>query len=133
APPLSSNVPVLVSARPLKFDIVVLGISTGGPQALKYLIPRLPAEFPVPMVIVLHMPIGYTELFAHSLNEVSALEVREAREGDVVRPGTVLVAPAGFHLSLQRRENGKVVSHLDLLPIDTPHRPAADVLFKSAA
>lgn len=113
-------------------DVVVCGISTGGPQALKYLIPRLPADFPVPVVIVLHMPIGYTELFARSLNDVSALEVREAQESDVLRGGLVLLAPAGYHLTL-RRANGGVVVHLDLLPLDTPHRPSADVLFKSAA
>jgi two-component system chemotaxis response regulator CheB len=84
------------------------------------------------MAIVLHMPIGYTELFARSLNDVSELEVREAQEGDVLKPGLVLLAPAGYHLSLVRRQQD-VVAHLDLLPIDTLHRPAADVLFRSAA
>ena len=106
-------------------DVVVCGISTGGPQALKYLIPRLPANFPVPMVIVLHMPVGYTELFARSLNDVSALEVREAHAGDVLRSGLVLLAPAGYHLTLRRVEH-EVVTHLDLLPLDTVHRPAAE-------
>lgn len=116
-----------------RFDIVVCGISTGGPQALKYLIPRLPAEFPIPLVIVLHMPVGYTELFARSLNDVSALQVSEAQAGDVLRAGQVLLAPAGQHLSLMRECNGDVAVHLDLLPLDHPHRPSADVLFKSAA
>src|SRR5262245_51659907 len=63
------------------FDIVVIGISTGGPQALKALIPRLPAALPVPVVIVLHMPVGYTELYAQKLNELSPLTVRQAEEG----------------------------------------------------
>lgn len=116
-----------------RVDVIVCGISTGGPQALKYLIPRLPADFPVPLLIVLHMPIGYTELFARSLNEVSALEVREATEGDVLRGGLVLLAPAGYHLSVIRKTSGNIVTHLDLQPMDTPHRPAVDVLFKSAA
>ncbi len=65
-------------------DIVVIGISTGGPQALKMLIPRLPAELPVPIAIVLHMPVGYTELYARKLNEQSALHVLEAQGGEVV-------------------------------------------------
>jgi two-component system chemotaxis response regulator CheB len=128
--PVSSPLPRMSPAS--KADIVVLGVSTGGPQALKYLIPRLPAEFPVPIAVVLHMPVGYTELFARSLDEASGLNVAEAREGDILRPGTVLLAPAGRHLSLLSRGE-QVTAHLDLLPLDTPHRPAVDVLFKSAA
>lgn len=119
--------------RPTVVDAVVIAISTGGPQALKYLIPQLPADFPVPVVIVLHMPIGFTELYARSLAEISQLRVTEAREGDMLRPGTALLAPAGLHLTLVRRADGKVVTHLDLNPMDYPHRPAADVLFRSAA
>ena len=66
--------------------MVVLGISTGGPQALKRLIPQLPADLPVPLLMVMHMPVGYTEMYAKKLNEQSALEVREAAEGDEVKP-----------------------------------------------
>ena len=91
-------------------DMVVLGISTGGPQALKRLIPQLPADLPVPLLMVMHMPVGYTEMYAKKLNEQSALEVREAAEGDEVKPGMVL-APAGRHLSLKRDSDGKVVTH----------------------
>jgi two-component system chemotaxis response regulator CheB len=114
-------------------DIVVLGISTGGPQALKYLIPQLPRDFSVPIAVVLHMPVGYTELYARKLAEISQLRVREAREGDVVEPGVMLLAAAGRHLTFQRREDGAVVTHLDTRPFDTPHRPSVDVLFQSAA
>jgi two-component system, chemotaxis family, protein-glutamate methylesterase/glutaminase len=114
-------------------DIVVLGISTGGPQALKYLIPQLPANFPVPLVVVLHMPVGYTELYARQLNELSPLKVVEARHGDAVRAGTVLVAPAGRHLTFTRKEDGVVTVHLDLRPFDAQHRPSVDVTFQSAA
>ncbi len=115
-----------------KVDIVVIGISTGGPQALKSLIPRLPADFPVPIAVVLHMPVGYTEMYARRLDEVSALTVSEARPGDEVRPGRVLVAPAGRHLTLARNGAG-VVTQLDLRPLDALHRPSVDVLFHSAA
>jgi len=111
----------------------VLGVSTGGPQALKHLIPLLPADFPVPIVMVLHMPLGYTELFARSLNDTSGLEVREAREGDRLKAGTAYLAPAGHHLSFVRAADGEVDVHLDLRPFDSPHRPSVDVLFRSAA
>lgn len=113
-------------------DVVVIGISTGGPQGLKEVIPRLPADFPVPILIVLHMPVGYTELYARKLDEVSALKVTEARQNDEMTSGLVLIAPAGRHLSL-RRDGGSLRAHLDLRPLDLPHRPAVDVLFQSAA
>lgn len=114
-------------------DIVVLGISTGGPQALRQLIPALPADFPVPIVMVLHMPIGYTAMYADRLNSISALEVTEAREGDLLRPGAAFLAPAGRHLTLERQPDSSVRVHLDLRPFDTQHRPSVDVLFRSAA
>jgi two-component system chemotaxis response regulator CheB len=121
------------ASRARLVDIVVLGISTGGPQALKYLIPRLPADFPVPIVIVMHMPVGYTELYAQKLDELSRLKVSEAREGDVLKPGHVLLAPAGRHLTFLRRADGSVVTHLDARPFDAPHRPSIDLMFQSAA
>ena len=116
-----------------RYDVVVLGVSTGGPQGLKSVIPRLPADFPVPLVIVLHMPIGYTEAYAKRLDELSALTVVEARDGEVLRPGLVLVAPAGRHLTLHRDGEGRTSVRLDVRPLDTPHRPSVDVLFQSAA
>jgi two-component system chemotaxis response regulator CheB len=114
-------------------DAVVLGISTGGPQALKRLIPQLPEDFPVPVVMVMHMPVGYTEMYAKKLNEQSRLEVSEAQAGDEVRAGRVFLAPAGRHLTLKRDAVGKVVVHLDARPFHTLHRPSVDVLFESAA
>ena len=114
-------------------DMVVIGISTGGPQALKRLIPQLPEDFPVPVAMVMHMPVGYTEMYAAKLNEQSRLEVREAAEGDEVKPGRVFLAPAGRHLTLKRDASGKIVTHLDVRPFDMLHKPAVDVLFKSAA
>jgi two-component system chemotaxis response regulator CheB len=113
-------------------DILLIGISTGGPQALKILVPQLPADFPIPVAMVLHMPVGYTELYAKKLNEMSLLEVKEAAEGDVLTAGRVYLAPAGRHLSF-RRVGTQVVTHLDVRPLDTLHRPAVDVLFHSAA
>ena len=108
-------------------DIVVIGISTGGPQALKMLIPRLPAELAVPIAIVLHMPVGYTELYARKLNEQSALTVLEAQGGEVVTKGHVYLAPAGRHLTLRRTVSGDVITHLDVRPLDSLYRPSVDV------
>ena len=118
---------------PTQSDIVVLGISTGGPQALRQLSPQLPADFPVPIVMVLHMPVGYTAMYADRLNAISALEVVEAREGDVLRPGAAFLAPAGRHITMVRQPDSSVRVHLDLRPFDTQHRPSVDVMFRSAA
>jgi two-component system chemotaxis response regulator CheB len=114
-------------------DLVVIGISTGGPQALKRLIPPLPSDFPVPVLMVMHMPIGYTEMYAAKLNELSQLEVKEAAEGDEIKPGRVFLAPAGRHLSVKRELSGTIVTHLDARPFNTLHKPAVDVLFQSVA
>ena len=114
-------------------DIVVIGISTGGPQALRYLIPQFPKDFPVPIVVVLHMPVGYTRPYAQKLGELSQLEVKEARENDPFLPGTVFIAQAGRHLVVRRAGNGHARAQLSVQPVETPHRPAADILFQSAA
>ena len=113
-------------------DIVVIGISTGGPQGLKLIVPQLPADCPVPIAMVMHMPVGYTEMYAQKLNEMSRLHVVEAGEGQLVEAGMVFLAPAGRHLSFTRHE-GQVRTHLDVRPLDTPHRPSVDALFQSAA
>jgi len=113
-------------------DVVVIGISTGGPQGLKVLVPQLPADCPVPVAMVMHMPLGYTEMYAQKLNELSPLRVIEAGDGEVVEAGTVFLAPAGRHLTF-RKDGGRVITHLDVRPLDTLHRPAVDVLFHSAA
>ncbi|MGE5358757.1 MAG: chemotaxis-specific protein-glutamate methyltransferase CheB [Bacteroidales bacterium] len=140
--PLRAIKPVAVATPPTPvstpagwkgtFDAVVIGISTGGPQALKVLVPSLPANCPVPIAIVMHMPAGYIDMYASKLNEMSPLAVKEAEEGDELRPGVVLLAPSGHHLSF-RRDGERVLVHLDLRPVDTTHRPSVDVLFQSAS
>lgn len=124
------NVTPSISA---KYDLIVIGVSTGGPQALRLIIPQIPKNFPVPIALVLHMPVGYTELYAQKLNEISSLEVVEAKEGIELQVGRVIVAQAGKHLSILKNSKGQYLSHLDNRPFDTPHRPAVDVLFRSAA
>src|SRR5262249_47698905 len=102
-----------LTASQSRFGLVVIGISTGGPQTLKCLLPAFRADFGAPIAIVLHMPVGYTELYAQRLNELCLLSVAEAREGDPLGPGHVLIAPAGRHLTVRRNENGALVTHLD--------------------
>ena len=116
-----------------RFGIVVIGISTGGPQALRRMIPMLAANFSTPIAIVLHMPVGYTALYAEKLNEISEIDVKEAEDGDVLRPGLALVAQAGRHLGFRRREDGQVVARLLMHPLEKIHRPSVDVLFQSAS
>lgn len=114
-------------------DIVVLGTSTGGPQALRVVLTEIPADCPVPIAMVLHMPVGYTAMYAAKLDELAPLHIIEARGGEEVTPGTAILAPAGQHLSFSRDASGVVRTRLGLHPLDTPHRPAVDVLFRSAA
>lgn len=127
------NVPVLPEIPPGRFDVVVIGISTGGPQALRSLLPRFPAQFPAALAIVQHMPPGYTGPFAERLNEISELKVLEATEGMEMRPGRVILAQAGYHLILKGGPVTGVRAHLSSLPAEPLHRPSVDVLFRSAA
>jgi len=133
APGAAAPVARVRGATAIRSDIVVIGISTGGPQALRQLIPSFPATFPVPIAMVLHMPVGYTAMYAQRLNDICALEVIEATEGAVLKPGIVWLAPAGRHLTFVRGTDGETRAHLDLQPSGTQHRPAVDVLFQSAA
>lgn len=110
-------------------DLCVIGTSTGGPPALQYIFERLPAGFPMPVALVQHMPIGFTKPFADRLNTVCRLAVREARDGDALLPGRVLVAPAGQHLVITAERQ---VS-LDTQPSTSTHTPSVDVLMRSAA
>jgi two-component system, chemotaxis family, protein-glutamate methylesterase/glutaminase len=127
------SIPVSAHVRAERVDAVVIGISTGGPPALKSVIPQLPENFPLPMAIVLHMPEGFTQLYAEQLDRVSHLRVKEVEEGDEFVPGTVLLARAGRHLKFKRETDGRVLAYLDARPFDTPHRPSVNVLFESAA
>jgi two-component system chemotaxis response regulator CheB len=120
------------SRRPQRCEVIVVGSSTGGPQSLATVIGSLPAHLPVPMVVVQHMPPVFTNHLAQRLNQNSHLEVREARHGDVLRPGLVLIAPGDFHLELQHAEaQVRAVTHQK--PPENSCRPAVDVLFRSAA
>ena len=129
APPASVPGPL---RRALRTKMLVVGASTGGPRAITVLLRALPASFPVPVAVVVHMPPGYTDAFANRLDKECALEVVEASDGMILRPGLVLIARAGIHLKL-RAVNDAVCAVLDVQPIDALHRPSVDALFTSAA
>jgi len=111
---------------------VLVGASTGGPSALQAVVSGLPAAFHAAVVIVQHIPRGFTRSLAERLDARSAIPVREARHGDAVEPGQVLLAPAGIHTRLVRAGSGIEVS-LDEEPSEALHRPSVDVLMISAA
>lgn len=116
---------------PKTVSALLIGCSTGGPDALARFLPRLPADLGVPVLVVQHMPPVFTAMLAQRLDKVSPLEVREASDGDEVRAGRVLLAPGDFHLRVQRRGTG-VRAVLDQGPQENFCRPAVDVLFRSA-
>lgn len=115
-----------------RVDAVVIGSSTGGPDALTTLIPALPADFPVPVLVTQHMPPVFTQQFAGRLDSKSALQVVEAADGETVEPGKVLIAPGDWHMRVRRTPTG-VRAVLDQGPQENFCRPAVDVLFRSAA
>lgn len=112
--------------------VVAIGISTGGPQALSEILPLVPNNFPSCILIVQHMPEGFTEFFARRLNSVCSINVKEATDGDIVSPGTALIAPGGKHLKIKRTPYG-IISVLSMSPPVSGHRPSATVLFDSVA
>jgi two-component system chemotaxis response regulator CheB len=112
-------------------QVLAIAASTGGTEALSTLIPSFPADMPG-TVVVQHMPPGFTKNFAERLNGLSICEVREAQAGERVIPGTVLIAPGNFHITL-RRSGAFYYVHLDQGPILHGVRPAADTLFESVA
>ena len=132
APRAAAVVPAVPPGRRRVIEVVAIGVSTGGPNALMDLVPALPADLPVPVVIVQHMPPVFTRLLAERLASKSALAVREAEAGEPVRPGTVLLAPGGQHLAVERRGAG-VETRLTQDPPENSCRPAVDVLFRAAA
>jgi len=113
-------------------EVVVIGTSTGGPPALQAIIPRLPEDFPSAVLVVQHMPVGFTKSLAQRLDSRSVLNVREAEDGEVVAAGCVLVAPAGRHMKV-RRAGGATRVWLDDEPRAALHRPSIDVLMASVA
>ena len=112
--------------------VIAIGVSTGGPNALQFLLSQIPADFPATFVVVQHMPEGFTDMFARRLDECCALDVQEAKSGDLLIAGRALICPGNRHLMVRRMPRGDMVVLSDGPPING-HRPSVDVLFHSVA
>ena len=131
----ATTVPALAtqgSNPPARIDLVAIASSTGGPNALGALMPQLPRDFPVPIVIVQHMPATFTRLLAARLDNLTELQVQEGKEGEAVEKGQVWIAPGDYHMTV-RRQGTKLVLGLNQGPQENSCRPAADALFRSVA
>ncbi|WP_305857478.1 protein-glutamate methylesterase/protein-glutamine glutaminase [Balneatrix alpica] len=114
-----------------KVQLLAIGTSTGGPVALQEVLTKLPASFPVPIVLVQHMPAAFTKAFAERLNQLCQIQVKEAEDGDELRPGVALLAPGGKQMMVEQRQGARV----RILPGDERlnYKPSVDVTFGSAA
>ncbi len=113
------------------FEVLTIGISTGGPYALRRILPQFPPDFPLPILIVQHMPPNFTTEFAKSLNEICQIPVKEAEDNDPVCNATAYIAPGDRHILVNHVHNNKVIT-LSKSPPENSHRPSAGVLYDSA-
>lgn len=111
---------------------VAIGASTGGPKALELILPALPTDLGVPVLVCLHMPPGFTRFFAERLDHICTLEAKEARHGEVLRPGVIYLAPIGTQMRVKHADDGVKLS-LDLDFSDSLFVPSIDILFSSFA
>jgi two-component system, chemotaxis family, protein-glutamate methylesterase/glutaminase len=118
--------------KPANTEIIAIGISTGGPDALRVVFSQLDADLKIPIVVVQHMPPGFTNEFAKSLDRICPLDVKEAADGDAIQPGRILIAQGNKHLEVEKKSYNPVVRLSDT-PLVSGHRPSADVLFASVA
>ncbi len=112
--------------------IVAIGISTGGPNALQYLLAKLPGDFPGSIIVVQHMPEGFTSMFADRLDESCAIDVKEAQSGDLLVAGRALICPGDRHIKVRRMPLGNTVVLSDESRVNG-HRPSVDIMFRSVA
>ncbi len=131
-PPQSSDVenPSVGFSPPA---VVAIGTSTGGPKALQEILPLLPRDLSVPILIVQHMPAGFTAPFATRLNTLCSVHVREASHREPMLPGVVYIAPAGKHLTVKRLSESRVILCLDVHPENYLHIPSVNLLMSSVA
>ena len=130
--PKKDIVPIVPLREGGKIEIIAIGISTGGPNALREVFANIDADISQPIVVVQHMPAGFTEEFAKSLNSICPLEVKEAKQGDLLKAGRILIAPGNKHMTVEQRPLASIV-HINDNDQVNGHRPSVDVLFESVA
>lgn len=132
-PPEKKEPSVIVPVRnPGRIEIIAIGISTGGPNALREVFKLIDPHLKQPIVVVQHMPAGFTKEFAMSLDKICPLKVQEAVDGQQIEGGNVYIAPGNYHMTIERKLSGSCI-HLTQDPQRNGHRPSADVLFESVA
>ncbi|MGD6942142.1 protein-glutamate methylesterase/protein-glutamine glutaminase [Cytobacillus gottheilii] len=120
------------SWKPTDSKIVCIGTSTGGPRALQAVLTRLPSAIPAPIVIVQHMPAGFTHSLANRLNHLSQITVKEAEDGEILQKGTAYIAPGGYHLQVMKKGTS-LQAKLNQAEARNGHRPSVDVMFESVS
>jgi two-component system chemotaxis response regulator CheB len=121
------------SARKENIRLIVIGVSTGGTEALSKLIPKFPQNFPIPIIIVIHIPKAFTRSLAEELDKKSKLKVKETTDGESLRTGIVFIAHGGNHLEVDRGKGGKTILKHNDAPAISGNKPSVDILFKSVA
>ena len=119
--------------KPGKIEVIAIGISTGGPNALRDVFKMIDPRLKQPVLVVQHMPAGFTKEFANSLDKICALAVKEAEDGDPIESGKVYIAPGNYHIYVEQSPLGKKTLRLSQEAQRNGHRPSADVLFESVA
>ena len=132
---MDSKTPAVIEPlrKPGKIEVIAIGISTGGPNALRDVFKMIDPHLKQPVLVVQHMPAGFTKEFANSLNKICALNVKEAEDNDPIVGGTVYIAPGNYHIDVEQTALGKKMLRLSQEPQRNGHRPSADVLFESVA
>lgn len=135
ASPAAKELPIFSGSRlnSGKVTMVAIGVSTGGPKALQELLPLLPKDFPAAVLVVQHMPKGFTGPFAERLNQLAKMEIKEAEHGEVIRVGVGYIAPGGLHMRAVKKRVTEVNIELSDQPADLLHRPSVDVMMTSVA
>lgn len=132
--PAAKKEPAVITPvrNPGRIDVVAIGISTGGPNALREVFAKIPEKFPKPILVVQHMPAGFTKEFAASLDRICPLNVKEAEDGDLIHPGQIYIAPGDYHIVVEKSSLCNVI-RLSKNDLRNGHRPSADMLFESVA
>ena len=120
------------AARRGMYKLVAIGTSTGGPVALQQVLTKLPANFPLPLILIQHMPGSFTPAFAQRLDQQCAISVKEAQDGDELKPGLALLAPGGKQMLLEQRAGRAIVRITESLPGQN-YKPSVDITFTAAA
>lgn len=133
--PRSIKTPATITPirEPGKISVIVIGISTGGPNALREVFKDISPNVKQPILVVQHMPAGFTKEFASSLDRICPLSVKEAENGDILQEGWIYIAPGDYHIVVEQASGGKYSIRTTRDPQRNGHRPSADVLFESVA